>query len=61
MEKPTNTLLNLRLLGLVLCGLLLSGCSQEPPLLLIRNGELVEKTQTLNNPSNQPTTFRHIS
>ena len=30
MNKLTNKLLKLRLLGLVLCGLVLGGCSQEP-------------------------------
>ena len=30
MKKLTNKLSNLRLLGLVLCGLFLSACSQDP-------------------------------
>ena len=30
MKKLTHSLSNLRLLGLVLCGLVLSACSQEP-------------------------------
>ena len=30
MKQPSNSLSNLRLFGLVLCGLVLSACSQEP-------------------------------